>query len=77
MTRYRRKDDLFGIVTVTVPDGYRPIGPREMARRMRRCEQADDWLDLALVTLYDPATGQHLPISAGAYRWRVFVEKLT
>jgi hypothetical protein len=64
-------------VTVTIPDGYRPIGTREMARRRRRCGETDDWTDLDRVTLYDPATGQHLPISAAAYRWRVFVEPRT
>ena len=74
MTTYRRKDDLFGIVTVSIPDGYRPIGTREIASRKRRCEETDDWTDLDRVSLYDPSTGQHLPISAAAYRWRVFVE---
>lgn len=75
MSCYRRKDDVLGTVTIWLPHGYRPIGTREMARRKRRCEQMDDWTDLDRVTLYDPATGRHLPISAGAYRLLVFVEK--
>ena len=75
MPTFRRDDDLFGSMTVEIPDGYRPLGTLEMARRERACSAADDWTDLAVATLYDPSTRQHLPISAMPYRWRVFVER--